>query len=171
MTKVILLTGGARSGKSTHALKLANSYRRKFFIATGEALDEEMTARIAFHRETRPPDFETIEEPVKVAREIESLEGRADVVVIDCLTLWVSNLMHTLSGDELILAEADALARTLEHASFASIVVTDEVGMGIVPMHPVERRYRDLLGWTSQKIARVADEVLLMVAGYPLRVK
>lgn len=171
MAKVTLLTGGARSGKSTHALKLADAYPRKFFIATGEALDEEMTARIAFHRETRPPEYQTIEEPVKVAREIESLEGRADVVVIDCLTLWVSNLMHAMHDDEPILAEVDALARALEHASFASTVVTDEVGMGIVPMHPIERRYRDLLGWTNQKIARVADEVLLMVAGYPLRIK
>ncbi|MDO8430873.1 MAG: bifunctional adenosylcobinamide kinase/adenosylcobinamide-phosphate guanylyltransferase [Candidatus Binatus sp.] len=171
MARITLLTGGARSGKSTHALKLANSYRRKFFIATGEALDEEMTARIAFHRETRPPDFQTIEEPANVARSIEAIEGRADVVVIDCLTLWISNLMHTHNDDEPLLAEADALAAALARASFASIVVTDEVGMGIVPMHPMERRYRDLLGWTNQKIAGIADEVLLMVAGYPIRVK
>jgi adenosylcobinamide kinase/adenosylcobinamide-phosphate guanylyltransferase len=171
MAKIILLTGGARSGKSTHALKLAGLFRRKFFIATGEALDEEMTARIKFHRETRPSDFQTIEEPANIAREIEALEGRAEVVVIDCLTLWISNLMHLMNGDESVLAEADALASALKRASFTSIVVTDEVGMGIVPMHPIERRYRDLLGWTNQKIAGVADEVLLMVAGYPLRVK
>src|SRR5882757_2693943 len=105
MAKITLLTGGARSGKSTHALKLADAHPRKFFIATGEALDEEMMARIAFHRETRPPEYQTIEEPVQIAREIEMLEGRADVVVIDCLTLWVSNLMHALNGDEPILAE------------------------------------------------------------------
>jgi adenosylcobinamide kinase / adenosylcobinamide-phosphate guanylyltransferase len=171
MSKITLLTGGARSGKSTHALKLAGLYQRKFFIATGEALDEEMTARIKFHRETRPSDFQTIEEPVNVARELEVMESGAEVVVIDCLTLWISNLMHIHRDDESILAEADALAAALKNASFASIVVTDEVGMGMVPMHPIERRYRDLLGWTNQKIAGVADEVLLMVAGYPLRVK
>ncbi len=158
MARITLITGGARSGKSTHALKLAQTHQRKFFIATGEALDDEMTARIAFHRETRPPEFQTIEEPEHVAR-------------IDCLTLWMSNLIRVHIGDEPILSAADALATALAKASFASVVVTDEVGMGIVPMHPMERRFRDLLGWTNQKIASVAGEVLLMVAGYPVRVK
>src|SRR5216683_7826896 len=100
MARITLITGGARSGKSTHALKLAESQRRKFFVATGEALDAEMTARIAFHRETRPLDFQTIEEPSNVAGQIEALEGRADVVVIDCLTLWISNLMHIHNDDK-----------------------------------------------------------------------
>ncbi len=171
MARITLITGGARSGKSTHALKLAQTHPRKFFIATGEALDDEMTARIAFHRETRPPEFQTIEEPEHVAREIETLDGHADVVVVDCLTLWMSNLIRVHIGDEPVLSAADALASALAKASFASVVVTDEVGMGIVPMHPMERRFRDLLGWTNQKIASVAGEVLLMVAGYPVRVK
>jgi adenosylcobinamide kinase/adenosylcobinamide-phosphate guanylyltransferase len=171
MARITLISGGARSGKSTHALKLAEPHQRKFFIATGQALDDEMTARIAFHRETRPAEFQTIEEPEHVAREIEALDGHADVVVIDCLTLWMSNLIHIHITDEPVLSEADALASAIARATFASIVVTDEVGMGIVPMHPVERRFRDLLGWTNQKIASVADEVWLMVAGYPIRVK
>ena len=171
MATITLITGGARSGKSTHALKLALPHKRKFFIATGQALDDEMTARIEFHRETRPREFTTVEAPVQVVPALERLAERADIVVVDCLTLWVSNLMQLHHDDELILAEADRLAKILKLATFASIVVTDEVGMGIVPEHPIARRYRDLLGWTNQKIASVADDVLLMVAGYPIKAK
>jgi adenosylcobinamide kinase/adenosylcobinamide-phosphate guanylyltransferase len=171
MGTITLVTGGARSGKSTHALKLAVPYQRKFFVATGQALDEEMTARIEFHRETRPPEFQTFEEPVQVVVALERLKERADVVVLDCLTLWISNLMQLHGQDEPILTEADRLAQILKRSAFASIVVTDEVGWGIVPEHPMARRYRDLLGWTNQKIASVADDVLLMVAGYPVKAK
>jgi adenosylcobinamide kinase/adenosylcobinamide-phosphate guanylyltransferase len=171
MATITLITGGARSGKSTQALKLAAAHQRKFFIATGQALDDEMTARIEFHRETRPSEFQTVEEPVQIVPALERIKERADVVVLDCLTLWISNLMQMHNQDEPILAAADRLAEILKVASFASIVVTDEVGWGIVPEHPMARRYRDLLGWTNQKIASVADDVLLMVSGYPLKVK
>jgi len=172
MGTVTLITGGARSGKSMQALKLALPYRRKFFVATGQALDEEMTARIEFHRTTRPPDFQTVEEPVQVVAALERLADRADLVVLDCLTLWISNLMQRHELDGPILAEADKLAATLKDASFASIAVTDEVGSGIVPTdHAESRRFRDLLGWTNQKVAAVADQVLLMVAGYSIKLK
>ena len=173
MGTITLITGGARSGKSMRALKLALPYQRKFFVATGEALDDEMTARIEFHRTTRPPDFQTVEEPVNVVAALEKLHNSADLVVLDCLTLWMSNLMHRHGMDDgPILAEADKLAAALKSAAFASIVVTDEVGSGIVPTdHAESRRFRDLLGWTNQKIAAVADHVLLMVAGYPVKVK
>src|ERR1700682_4681461 len=124
MGTTTLITGGARSGKSMQALKLALPYRRKFFIATGEALDDEMTARIEFHRTTRPEDFRTVEEPVNVVAALEKLSKSADLVVLDCLTLWVSNLMQWHSKDDgPILAEADKLAAALKEASFASIVV------------------------------------------------
>jgi adenosyl cobinamide kinase/adenosyl cobinamide phosphate guanylyltransferase len=167
-----LITGGCRSGKSTHAISIASASPapRKFFIATAEALDDEMRARITHHRRSRPAQFQTIEEPLKLSRVIESLYGRAEMVVVDCLTLWISNLLPE-QGDEAILAQSGALANALLQAPFSSIVVTDEVGWGIVPDNPVARRFRDLLGWTNQKIARVADEVLLMAAGYPLRLK
>lgn len=172
MAKVTLISGGARSGKSTHALALARGYTRKFFVATGEALDSEMAERIEFHRKTRPADFETVEEPANLVAALEKLEGRADVVVVDCLTLWVSNLMRIHAADEAIMTEADRLSVALKKASFASVVVTDEVGMGIVPTdHQESRRFRDLLGWTNQKVAAVADNVMLMVVGYPLKVK
>jgi adenosylcobinamide kinase/adenosylcobinamide-phosphate guanylyltransferase len=173
MGTITLITGGARSGKSMQALKLALPYQRKFFVATGEPLDDEMTARIEFHRTTRPADFQTVEEPVQVVTALEKLGDRADLVVLDCLTLWISNLMQWHGTDDgPVLAEADKLAAALARAPFASIVVTDEVGSGIVPTdHAESRRFRDLLGWTNQKVAAVADQVLLMVAGYPLAVK
>ena len=173
MGTITLITGGARSGKSMQALKLALPYQRKFFVATGEALDDEMTARIEFHRTTRPPDFQTVEEPVNVVAALEKLGKSADLVVLDCLTLWVSNLMHRHgTDDDRVLAEADKLAAALKDAAFASIVVTDEVGSGIVPTdHAESRRFRDLLGWTNQKVAAVADQVIMMVVGYPVKVK
>jgi len=173
MGTITLITGGARSGKSTHALKLAIPHRRKFFVATGEALDDEMAARIEQHRRSRPAEFHTVEEPVEIVEAIAKLDGKADLVIVDCLTLWISNLMMRRgTSDERILAEADKLAAALKRASFASIVVTDEVGAGIVPTdHAESRRFRDLLGWTNQKIAAAADDVFLMVAGYPMKAK
>ena len=174
MSTLTLITGGSRSGKSTHAIALATAEAtsaRRYFIATAEALDDEMRTRISHHQVTRPPEFGTIEAPLDLEAAIAALESRADVVVLDCLTLWISNLMGAGLDDAAILARADALAPALRRASFQIIVVTDEVGWGIVPDHPVARRFRDLLGWTNQKVAQVADEVLLMAAGYPLRLK
>jgi adenosylcobinamide kinase / adenosylcobinamide-phosphate guanylyltransferase len=173
MGTITLITGGARSGKSTQALKLAHEYRRKFFVATGQALDDEMAARIEKHRATRPAEFQTVEEPIEIVTALERLNGKADVAIVDCLTLWISNLiMGGRMDDQAILAEADRLATALKRAAFASIVVTDEVGAGIVPTdHAESRQFRDLLGWTNQKIAAAADDVLLMVAGYPVKVK
>src|SRR5260370_18314250 len=149
MATITLITGGARSGKSTYALKLAVPHKRKFFVATGQALDDEMTARIEFHRVTRPSEFQTVEEAVLTVPALERLAERADIVVLDCLTLWVSNLMQLYDQDEPILTATDQLAKTLNSAQFASVVVTDEVGWGIVPEHPMARPYRDLLGSTD----------------------
>jgi adenosylcobinamide kinase/adenosylcobinamide-phosphate guanylyltransferase len=186
MAKVTLITGGARSGKSAHALKLARAHpsagaSRRFFIATAQPTDLEMETRIAHHKEARGADFATIEEPLKLSETLKSLGGRADVVVLDCLTLWVSNMMEEHGMGDLVaipahnvglfLIEASALAEALRAADFDTIVVTGEVGWGIVPENPVARQFRDLLGWTNQKIAEAADEVLLMVAGHPLRAK
>jgi adenosylcobinamide kinase/adenosylcobinamide-phosphate guanylyltransferase len=173
MGSVTLITGGARSGKSAHALALAQQApgARRFFIATAEALDDEMRERIAHHRATRAADFSTIEEPIAIAAALSALGARADIVVVDCLTLWISNLLMAGRGNEEILNEARGLAATISRAPFASIVVTDEVGGGIVPENAMARRFRDLLGWTNQALAQAAARVVLMVAGYPMRVK
>jgi adenosylcobinamide kinase / adenosylcobinamide-phosphate guanylyltransferase len=174
MPTLTLITGGSRSGKSTHAIMLATTdpaTARRYFIATAEALDDEMRARIAHHQATRPSTFITVEEPLKLHFALAALVGHADVAVLDCLTLWVSNLIGKGLEDGAILAEADTLAAALRQAPFPIIVVTGEVGWGIVPDNPIARRFRDLLGWTNQKVAQVADRVLLMAAGYPMRLK
>jgi adenosylcobinamide kinase / adenosylcobinamide-phosphate guanylyltransferase len=173
MKRISLITGGARSGKSSHAIALAQSFKgsRFYFIATGQALDIEMASRIEHHKATRPTNFVTVEEALDPSIALATLESRADGVILDCLTLWVSNLMGLGALDDSILASADRLAAALTRASFSSIIVTDEVGAGIVPDNPTGRRFRDLLGWTNQKIAAVANEVILMVAGYPIRAK
>ncbi len=173
--RFVLISGGSRSGKSSHALNLAVPRAlaggRAFFVATAQPSDGEMRARIAHHRSERPAVFETIEEPLELCRAVSQLPQTARVLVIDCLTLWISNLMASGRRDHAILGQARKLAALLGAAAFDSFVVTDEVGSGLVPMDPVGRRFRDLLGWTNQAIGRAADEVLLMVAGYPLRVK
>jgi adenosylcobinamide kinase / adenosylcobinamide-phosphate guanylyltransferase len=173
MKKISLITGGARSGKSSHAISLAQSIKgnRLYFIATGQALDIEMSSRIAHHKATRPTQFVTIEESLDPTIAMAPLEGKADGIILDCLTLWISNLMGIGAQDDSILASADRLANAIARASFSSIIVTDEVGAGIVPDNPAGRRFRDLLGWTNQKIAAIATEVILMVAGYPVRAK
>ena len=173
MGPITLITGGARSGKSGYAIERALAYRgsRRVFIATAQALDDEMRARIEHHRAARPPEFQTVEEPLNVAAALTRLGDRADVVVLDCLTLWVSNLMALHANDSAVLNGVDALATALRAGAWASVIVTDEVGAGIVPDNPAARRFRDLLGWTNQKVAKVAEEVIMMVAGLPLRVK
>lgn len=173
MGRITLITGGTRSGKSAHALKLASNPNRarRAYVATGEASDEEMAARIARHKAERDPDFVTVEEPLNLVAAFEGLKGRVDIAILDSLTIWVANLMSAQVADDSFASAAQSLATTLAGASFASIVVTDEVGSGIVPDNPVARRFRDLLGMVNQTIARASDEVILMVAGYPLKVK
>lgn len=174
MAHVTLITGGSRSGKSAHALMLAQadlSLTRRYFIATAEALDDEMRERIAHHRAARPCSFTTIEAPVSLCAALASLHDRADIVVIDCLTLWVSNLLGRDSSDEDVIGEADRLTAALTASPYRAIVVSGEVGSGIVPDNPLARRFRDLLGWTNQRLACDADQLILMTAGYPLRLK
>ena len=173
MPRITLITGGARSGKSAYAVKLAAERpgMRRVYVATGEASDEEMAARIARHKAERPPDFVTVEEPVNVASALDALNGRADIVIIDSLTVWVANLMRIYSGEDAFRHEARTLAHVMEQVQFDSIVVTDEVGSGIVPDNAVARHFRDVLGLANQRMARAATEVLLMIAGLPLRVK
>ena len=152
-------------------MALAYPGTRRYFLASAEPVDEEYRARIERHRADRPPGFVTLEEPVALATTLESLEGQADMVVVDCLTLWVSNLMVRGRDDAGISTEGDRLVAALGRTRFGVAIVTGEVGAGIVPVDPVARRFRDLLGWTNQKIARASDRVILMAAGYPIVVK
>ena len=169
-----LILGGVRSGKSREALRVASSMprgSRGAFLATAQALDGDMEARIARHRAERPAGWGTLEEPFDVLAACGSLAASVDVVVLDCLTLWVANLL--LRGDEekSILAAADALADFLGERCFSLIIVSNEVGAGVHPATDVGLRFRDALGGVNQRIAAAADRVSYMVAGLSMTVK
>jgi adenosylcobinamide kinase/adenosylcobinamide-phosphate guanylyltransferase len=169
-----LIVGGVRSGKSREALRVAAAMPRDSrgaFLATAQALDGDMEARIARHRAERPAGWNTLEEPHDVVAACRSLAGGVDVVVLDCLTLWVANLL--LRGDEekSILAAADALADFLVERRFSLIIVSNEVGAGVHPATEVGLRFRDALGGVNQRIAAVVDRVRYMVAGLSITVK
>lgn len=164
----ILIGGGSRSGKSRYALEVARRYGGRFaFIATAQAFDDEMRERIARHREERGPEFTTVEVPVELAAALRTATGY-DAIIVDCLTLWLSNLL---------LAERDLNAATVELARVAAslqtpvILVTNEVGCGIVPDNPLARQFRDAAGRLNQQIAAAAAEVYFMAFGLSLRMK
>ncbi|MFO0692417.1 MAG: bifunctional adenosylcobinamide kinase/adenosylcobinamide-phosphate guanylyltransferase [Polyangiales bacterium] len=169
--RVVLIGGGVRSGKSAFAVRRALALgERRAFVATAEAWDDEMARRIAAHREERAGLFETIEEPL----ELVSALGRAsshDVVVIDCLTLYVSNLLMKELDDAAIRERFDALVDALRRPSAHVILVTNEVGLGIVPENALARRFRDLAGTLHQRLARVSDELYLATMGVLLRLR
>jgi adenosylcobinamide kinase/adenosylcobinamide-phosphate guanylyltransferase len=164
----VLVTGGARSGKSRFALELAQSLSpARYYIATAQALDAEMDARIAAHRRERGPGWTTVEEPLEIARCL----AQPGPVVVDCLTLWLTNLLMRERSDAEIVAAIEQLVEAFDSAKNPVIAITNEVGMGIVPDNALARRFRDLAGISSQRLARVADRVVLMCAGFPLEVK
>lgn len=165
-----LLVGGARSGKSRLALRRAASADSVVFIATAEAGDHEMAARIDSHRAERPSEWTTVEEPVEIRAAIEGSPAES-VVIVDCLSLWVSNLMGREWDDGTIWDEADRVAGVAAGRPAPAIVVTNEVGLGIVPATPLGRRYRDVLGRVNAVFAEDADEVLFVVAGRALRLE
>ena len=169
-----LILGGVRSGKSREALRLAAAMpwgSRGAFLATAQAFDGDMEARIARHRAERPAGWATLEEPYDVVAACKSLEGRVDVVVLDCVTLWVANLLLRGDGETSILAAADALADYLAERRFSLIIVSNEVGAGVHPPTEVGLRFRDALGGVNQRIAAAADRVRYMVAGLPMVIK
>ncbi|PSH03285.1 MAG: bifunctional adenosylcobinamide kinase/adenosylcobinamide-phosphate guanylyltransferase [Acidobacteria bacterium] len=170
--KITLVLGGVRSGKSHYAQNLVTNGGRVAFIATAEALDEEMRQRIARHREERPAGWTTLEAPLALEDAILECSGKFDIIVVDCLTLWTSNLMGAEdSQDERIFARADRLCESLRQVTSSVVLVSNEVGCGIVPDNDAARLYRDLLGGVNQRVAAIADKVLLLVAGYPMTVK
>jgi len=185
-----LVTGGARSGKSRYAQEAAEAVEGPLcFVATAQAFDADMTARIQRHRLDRGPRWRTIEEPVALAACVQALPGSAASVTIDCLTLWISNLLcapeaapnaaahladdhaTAAAADEAIGQQIDELAAALAQVTVPTWVVTNEVGLGLVPGDPLSRRYRDLLGRANQRVAAVSGRVTLLVAGLPLRVR
>lgn len=181
-----LILGGARSGKSTHAEALANASASGggatvLYVATAQAWDDEMAARISRHRDQRPPNWQTLEAPTQVGQAIEVAcrqGGEPAVILLDCLTLLASNVIAPLpepidpgEAEALLLAEVDGLLWAYAQSAARWIVVTNEVGLGIVPPYPLGRVYRDALGKANQRLAAAADDVLFMVAGLPMVVK
>lgn len=172
MKKFILITGGARSGKSTRAVELARQLPGKTaFIATAEALDEEMAERIRKHKKSRPENWGLFEESRDIRRILPEVKRGYDAALIDCMGLLVSNLMSDGMKDSDIEEEIGALIREIKNSGMKTIMVSNEAGMGIVPENAAARRFRDLLGSVNRKAAEAADEVIFMVSGLPLLLK
>ena len=192
--ELILVTGGVRAGKSEFAQRLAQKlslapgveytqYRPVLFVATAEALDDEMEERVRRHRASRPPGWRTLEEPVRLPEAIAEALAHPDpkdgagVVLVDCLNLWVSNLLLRGQGKEGagiedgILDSARRLLECYERGRVSFILVSNEVGLGLVPTHRLGRQFRDVLGKVNQLVAARADKVYLLVAGLPLELK
>ncbi|MGZ3430097.1 MAG: bifunctional adenosylcobinamide kinase/adenosylcobinamide-phosphate guanylyltransferase [Polyangia bacterium] len=171
-SRLVLVTGGARSGKSRFAeeriaaLAPAGPWR---YVATAEGIDDEMRARIAHHRARRGAQWRTVEASRAVADAVRAPAEAA--VLVDCITIWLSNLMLDGGSDDALLAAADALAAAARAAAVPVVFVTNEVGGGIVPMEPLARRFRDVAGWVNQRLAAACDEVFLVAAGLPLKLR
>ena len=169
MTLTVFL-GGARSGKSRLAVDIGRRWDGDVtFVATAEPRDADMHARVARHREQRPTSWRVVEEPVELA-EIEALRReREELVIVDCLTLWVSNLLERGCGDDEALAHGATLAALARDRAGPVLAISNEVGLGVVPATPLGRRYRDLLGGVNQSFVAAADRAFLVVAGRPIR--
>lgn len=177
--RLILLLGGARSGKSHYAETWACEHgKRVLFVATAQATDVDMEGRIADHRASRPPAWQTLEAPSDTARQIAATSFAHDTLILDCITLMTSNILLNLSdsisqneANEAALCEVDRLLELHQRSAATWLLVSNEVGMGVVPPTRLGVFYRDMLGRANQRIAEAADEVLLLVAGIPWRLK
>ena len=179
MGKLTLILGGARSGKSSYAQSLAEETGKSVtFLATAQALDDEMSARIQKHRAERPPNWETLEIPLDISSHVEQI--KTEVVILDCITLLVTNLLMQFVKDDLVdeapftqalQKEVDELIAKIRTGKQDWIIISNELGLGLVPPYQMGRVYRDWLGWANQQLARAADKVIFMVAGIPTVIK
>jgi adenosylcobinamide kinase / adenosylcobinamide-phosphate guanylyltransferase len=170
MSRITLVTGGVRSGKSRYALELGAAREHPVFVATAEPADEEMRTRIARHRAERAPRFQTVEEPLDLARALRALPAGTEIAVVDCLTVWLGNLMCRLGVAE-TYPEVGAFLEVLDRPPCDLVLVTNEVGMGVVPVSDMGRAFRDLAGNVNQQAARRAGTVVLLVCGLPVFLK
>lgn len=167
MARVTLILGGARSGKSAHALRLA-AEPPHVFLATAEALDDEMAARIRLHQAERAADWGLVEAPLDLAAAIRANAAEGTTLLIDCLTLWLSNLMHHERDAD---AEIEALLTALADVPGQFVLVSNEIGLGLAPMNALGRAFRDAQGRLNQRVAAVADRVEFIAAGLPITLK
>jgi adenosylcobinamide kinase / adenosylcobinamide-phosphate guanylyltransferase len=181
MGKLILITGGARSGKSRFAQEAAlKAGGEVLFVATAEALDDEMKERIAAHRRSRPAGWRTLEAPINTGSRIRLHAGKAGTIIIDCVTLLVNNIFTQAGSDEpvdvvkvnsLLEKELESILTCVEQLDTVFYVVTNEVGLGVVPDNALARIYRDMLGKANQRLAAAANEVYLLVSGIAVKIK
>ena len=170
--KIIFITGGARSGKSRFALDFANQhFSKKLYLATSEVLDEEMAQRVEEHKKMRGPEWKTVEEPIEIVDKIHEYGDQVEVVLLDCITLWLSNLLMKGNDDLKIQDGINSFTEMMRQTPTSLIVVSNEVGMGIVPADLLSRRFRDLSGMANQRIAQAAETVIFMVSGIPIFLK
>jgi adenosylcobinamide kinase/adenosylcobinamide-phosphate guanylyltransferase len=168
--KIVFILGGARSGKSTFALREASAAEgSKVFIATAEALDNEMRLRIDNHKKERDKAWVTLEEPLHISRRMNDVKDSYDIILIDCLTLWVSNIMH--AGFDINKTVSTLIDIISQDSPSLLYIVSNEVGMGLVPESELARAYRDNLGYLNRKVAEAATDVYFLAAGIPLRIK
>lgn len=170
---IVLVLGGCRSGKSRYALRLAEDTpgNRKLFVATCIPQDEEMKKRVLRHQAERSNSWTTIEIPIDIHVPIKDYSAQADVILIDCLTIWVSNLMLDGKTYEQLIEQVKLLEDALQSTKTKIILVSNEVGCGIVPDNPLARQYRDMIGEVNQRIATCANTVYWVVAGIPVEIK
>ena len=170
-SKFILVLGGASSGKSDFALNICGAAKPRAFLATGEPLDSEMAQRIRTHRRSRGNRWKTVEVPVNMADWLRREGPRYPVVVVDCLTLWLSNLQREGFRSRQILSRINEIPRAVRHVPGMVVAVSNELGFGLVPADSPSRRFRELSGHMNQRIAEAADEVYFVISGIPLRLK
>jgi adenosylcobinamide kinase/adenosylcobinamide-phosphate guanylyltransferase len=170
---VTFVIGGCRSGKSSYALDQANKVKgsHKYFIATSVPMDSEMEQRVIKHRQERGDDWQTIEEPVLIHEKIREKAETADVILVDCLTLWVSNLLFHGYDDQGVETLLTALENALESSKCPVFLVSNEVGCGIVPENRLARAFRDAAGFVNQRMAKAADSVVMTIAGIDVQIK
>jgi adenosylcobinamide kinase/adenosylcobinamide-phosphate guanylyltransferase len=173
MNKTTLIIGGCRSGKSHHALKLAEGLKtdNKLFIATCVPYDNEMKKRVERHQRERSDDWQTLEVPLKLPEAIQEYSLKSDLILVDCLTLWITNLLMETDDPDSVTTATQHLQAALQKARCPVILVSNEVGAGIVPGNRLARQFRDAAGQTNQQVAACVDRVIWMVAGIPVTVK
>ncbi len=169
--RIIFVLGGSASGKSEVALQFAGSETPRAFVATGQGLDAEMSARIARHQATRATDWKTAEVPRELAEWFSESGGRYRTIVLDCVTLWLSNLQGTGMTESGILARTAVLLKAMRKTKARVVIVSNELGLGLVPAEPSVRAFRDMAGRVNQLLAAGADEAHLVVSGIPVRLK
>ena len=173
MGSFTFVTGGCRSGKSSHAQSLAESLSpdRRLYVATMQPMDPEMDKRVADHKAQRDDSWYTVEEPIDIVRVIEEEQTKAGVILVDCMTLWVTNLFLAEESEAAIFEKVEAFAESAAALSVPVVTVSNEVGMGIVPDNAMSRAFRDIQGGANQRLAAKAQNVIFTVSGIPMKIK